>query len=97
MQEGPTGVPPLGPDTLDMKWRLIYFFAMQGLGVIVMAISLWVLYQERTQERNSAQTCNERLIELNAEQLELIRELRDYIKQPAPARPQPYTSKTRLK
>lgn len=54
--------------------------------MVVMAVGLYVLYQERREERRQASTCNERLMELNAEQLNLIRELRDYMKnQPAPA------------
>ena len=86
MQKGPTGYPPTGPENLDMKWRLLYWLLMQGLGVVVMAVGLYVLYQERREERRQASTCNERLMELNAEQLNLIRELRDYMKnQPAPA------------
>jgi predicted permease len=86
MQKGPTGYPPTGPENLDMKWRLLYWLLMQGLGVVVMAVGLYVLYQERREERRQASTCNERLMELNAEQVNLIRELRDYIKNPpAPA------------
>lgn len=92
MQNGPTGHPPTGPDNLDMKWRLIYWLVMQGLGVVVMAVGLYVLYQERREERRQASACNERLQELYAEQVEIIRDLRDYIKAP----PIP-TTKTRFK
>lgn len=53
---------------------------MQGLGVVVMGVGLYVLYNDRKEERLQAQTCNERLIELNAEQLELIKDLREYIR-----------------
>lgn len=79
-----------------MKWRILYWFLMQGLGVVVMGVGIYVLYQERREERLHAQGCNERLIEMSAEQLDLIRELRDYIKQPAAGKPSS-TVKTRLK
>ena len=83
MSKGPTGHPPTGPENLDMKWRFFNWLLSQGLGVVVMAIGLYVFWYERREERISANACNERLMELNAEQLTLIRELRDYIKQPA--------------
>lgn len=80
MTRSHTGTPPFGPDDINMKWRILYWFLMQGLGVVVMGVGLYVLYNDRKEERLQAQTCNERLIELNAEQLELIKDLREYIR-----------------
>lgn len=66
---------------LDLKTRIIIWFFSQGLGVVVMAVGLYILYQERREERLSSQSCNERLIELAQQQTIIMAEIRQHFKQ----------------
>lgn len=64
---------------MDMKTRIVYWLLMQGLGVVVMAVGLWILYQERREAHLQAQACNDRLIELVERQLVITTELKEYL------------------
>lgn len=52
--------------------KVWHWLAMQGLGVLVMAVGLYVLYNERQEAAKKVSDCNERVIQLYAKQSEVI-------------------------
>lgn len=63
MQNGPTGTPPSGPNTLDMKMKLWHWLAQQGLGVVVLAMCAWYFENRYSDLDRKLQECQASKIE----------------------------------
>jgi hypothetical protein len=75
----PTDTPPAGFESnLDMKSRFVYWIAMQGLGVAVLAAWLYVQHTELRDYKASVRNCNEQLIQAyQTQNSQLIKALED--------------------
>jgi hypothetical protein len=84
MNTGHQGTPPTGPDFLNMKSRIVYFLMMQGLGVVVLSAWLYLSYQDSKEQRTQNAACNQHIIEIyqaqNQQLIDILAEIRDYIK-----------------
>lgn len=74
----PTDTPPAGYNFLPYDIKLIYWLAMQALGVAVLGAWLYVQQTELRDYKNSVRNCNEQLIQAYQEQnKQLIEALTD--------------------
>lgn len=72
--------PPDGfsSSSLDMKSRALYFLLMQGLGVVAMAVWLYVMWMDNQATRKEARACQNEIIQIQETQNEkLIKALND--------------------
>lgn len=58
---GPPATPPDGLKLLDVKARMLYFLTMQGLGVAVLAVWVYMLQADLKQYRQEISACNSEL------------------------------------
>lgn len=82
------------PET-DMK-SIFSWLLDKGLGVAVMAVFLYLFWQERRELDHQRNTCNEKLIELAQQQTAILGEIREYMRTnaaPLDLKPANYTKR----